>query len=194
MYDTTMPCASLEMRTNLTGARYPECVPPAPYALRTYRNGDDLAWCAIETTAGEFANVQDAMARGFNVYFRPDELLLEGRMVFAVDEKDMPVATATAWFDGGKGLLHWVAVHNEHQGRGLARPVIAAAMRSMQEKGYKQAVLHTQPQSWVAIRLYLEFGFRPVWKDDEKVIAGWEAVYRKLGKEFNGEECIAKPE
>ncbi len=189
MFDRTMPGASLEMAMKLQKGSTPEILPRVPYGLRAYREGDELAWCDIETTAGEFERAEEAMARGFKPYFKPDKDLLAERMFFIVDENDVPVATTTAWFDGKTALLHWVAVHGDHQGKGLARPVISAAMRAMERMGYEYALLHTQPESWVAIKLYLEFGFRPVWSDDEKTQIGWRAVYAKLGKEFSKEVC-----
>ncbi|MDO4740012.1 MAG: GNAT family N-acetyltransferase [Eubacteriales bacterium] len=188
MFDRSMPNVSLEMRARLEG-EIPEWTLPEGYGLRRFRAGEELAWSEIETTAEEFEQVEDALRRGFGGSFQPDYLLVDGRMYFVVDENDRPVATATAWFDGEVGMLHWVAVHSEHQGKGLARPVIAAALRRMQELGYAKAMLHTQPMSWLAIKLYMEFGFRPVWPEDEKTLEGWKAVFAKLGKEFCKEEC-----
>lgn len=188
MYDRSMPNVSLEMRAELN-REIPKFELSAPYGLRTYREGDEQHWSEIQCTAEEFPSVEDALRRGFNVSFKPDGLLLPGRMFFVADGNDVPVATASAWFYGGIGMLHWVAVHGQHQGRGLARPVIAQALRRMQEIGYTRAMLHTQPMSWVAIRLYLEFGFKPVWPEDEKTLEGWKAVYAKLGKEFSKEVC-----
>jgi len=188
MYDRSMPNVSLEMRAKLTGGM-PECELPAPYGIRTFRAGEEADWCRIATSAEEFDSEEEAMKRGFNGSFRPDYLLLDGRMFFVVDENDKPVGTTSAWFDGEGGMLHWVAIEAQHQGKGLARPMIAAAMKRMHEFGYEKAMLHTQPMSWVAIRLYLEFGFKPVWPKDEKTLAGWKAVYEKIGKEFCKEEC-----
>lgn len=189
MFDRSMPNVSLEMRADIT-KEIPLWEVPAPYGLRSYREGEGMEWSEIEYTAEEFPNAEDALKRGFNVSFKPDAMLIPGRMFFAVDENDKPVATASAWFYGDIGMLHWVAVHGDHQGKGLARPVISAALRRMQEIGYTKAMLHTQPMSWVAIRLYMEFGFRPVWTDDEHTLAGWKAVFEKLGKEFSREVCV----
>ena len=188
MFDRTMPDVHLEMRLPRLGD-IPAAALPEGFRIRAYRPCEETAWSEIETAAGEFAAVEGAM-RGFDIYFRTDELLLPQRMLFAVDAHDRPVATATAWFHGDAGMLHWVAVHGAFQGRGLARPVIAAALGRLRDLGYTSVGLGTQPPSWVAIRLYLEFGFLPVRKDDPAVIAGWEAVYHKLGREFSSEKCV----
>lgn len=192
MLDRTMPDASLEMRMMLQDEPR-SFLPPAPYGLRTFREGEERTWCEIVATAGEFDDVEEAMKRGFAPHFKPDSALLPGRIFYVVDENDVPVASATAWFSGQTGQLHWVAVHADHQGMGLARPAISASLRALWRMGYKKAMLYTQPQSWVAIRLYQEFGFRPVWPKDEKTLNGWKAVYEKLGKEFTQKEC-ADPE
>lgn len=188
MLDKTMPDAHLELRlSSLDGVQM--IAPPTPYRVRTFREGEEKDWCRITTASAQFDDVQQAMKNGFAPHFVPDMALLGRRMFFAVDKNDVPVATAAAWFSGAKGQLHWVGVDAVHQGRGLARPVISAALCALRDLGYQNAILYTQPKSWLAIRLYMEFGFRPVWSDDGKVIAGWKAVYQKLGKEFTKEEC-----
>ena len=188
MFDRTMPDVHLEMRLPRL-ADVPDTPPPEGFSIRTYRPGEEAAWAAIETAAGEFSDPADAL-RAFEVHFGADRALLPERMFFAVDREDRPVATASAWFRGETGMLHWVAVHGDCQGQGLARPVISAALRRLESMGYKEVELGTQPPSWLAIRLYLKYGFVPVWKDDAAVIAGWEAVYRKIGKEFARELCV----
>lgn len=78
-------------------------------------------------------------------------------------------STASAWFDpkygAHTGALHWVATHPTAQGSGLGRPVIAAALNKLRDMGYTRAMLITQPHRLPAIRLYMEFGFRPVYNE-----------------------------
>ena len=60
------------------------------------------------------------------------------------------------------GRLHWVSVDAAHQGRGLSKPLVAMALSSACcELGHREAILTTQTPSWVAIRVYHRFGFRP---------------------------------
>ena len=73
--------------------------------------------------------------------------------------------SAIAWWDpdvyGERwGSLHWFAVHPDFQHSGLARPLLARALRKISESDEK-CYLVTYPDRIVAIRLYLELGFRP---------------------------------
>ena len=188
MYDRSLPYVHLEMETPLPANRVRADL-PAGYSIRTYEPGDEKYWAAIETTAGEFSREEDAL-KSFRDYYGNDRDLLPGRMFFVISPEGVPCATATAWFNGRFGHLHWVAVHAEHQGKGLARCVIAGAMDALTELSYDYACLSTQPSSWVAVKLYLEFGFRPVLRDSQAVVTGWQQTYAKLGKEWKEELCV----
>ena len=68
-----------------------------------------------------------------------------------------PLGTA----DTSTGLLTWVAVRKEHQGRGLARPLIDASLDEAFAVGLTTVVLLTDDHRIPAIRTYLATGFRP---------------------------------
>ena len=87
-------------------------------------------------------------------------------MFFVVAPNGEKVATATAFFDpknpdDGNAWLHWVAVRRDYQGKGLARPIIAKALSRLRELGHGKLYVHTQTTTWVACKLYMDFGFRP---------------------------------
>lgn len=187
MYDRSIPYVHLSMYApRLNDIKSFDI--PEGCAMRTYMPGDEEHWARIEMTAGEFEDIPGAL-EGFERYYGADRALLPGRMFFIIDEHGIPAATATAWFSGKDPCLHWVAVREDMQRRGLARPVIAASLKRMAELGGSYAVLGTQPSSWVAIKLYLEFGFLPLYSPDEKVLAGWDITYQKLGKVFDVSKC-----
>jgi GNAT superfamily N-acetyltransferase len=76
------------------------------------------------------------------------------------------VGTITAWRNAdyrsaAYGRVHWVAIVPAFQGRGLARPLLAACLRRLSELGYGGAYLTTSPPRLAAINLYLRFGFTP---------------------------------
>lgn len=189
MYDRSLPYVHLEMETPLPAGDVRAELPEG-FSIRTYQEGDDRYWAEIETTAGEFECVGDALARGFDAYYGTDRELLPGRMFFVISPDGIPVATATAWFNGRFGCLHWVAVHADYQRLGISRCVISRALRRLRELSYDHCSLGTQPASWVAIRLYEEFGFRPVLRDSQAVVTGWQQTYAKLGKEWKEELCV----
>ena len=179
MMDRSIPWISLGMRLGALD-QLPEFALPRGYEWRYYAPGDENAWAAIETSAGEFERTEDALIR-FRHYY-PDTSLLSGRMIFLTDQ-GVPYATATAWGEGETGDLHWVAIDREHQGRGLSKPLVSLALHRMLKLGYRSAVLNTQTASWVAIRVYYEFGFLPFLRQPEE-IEGWRIVCEKTGIDF----------
>ena len=177
MWDASVPMIELAMEAPAL-THLPECPLPAPYRWRGFQPGDEVHWARIEASALEFSAPADGLAR-FRREF-PDGAELGGRMLFLTDG-GAPFATATAWRAAdGRGHLHYVAIDAEHQGRGLCRPLVYLALKRMAELGHARAFLTTQTASWVAIRVYWEFGFRPIplsGRDRE----GWEIVSQKTG-------------
>ena len=79
---------------------------------------------------------------------------------------DRAVATATGWHGSlegyeVRGRLHFVAVHPEYQGRGLARVVVSGALARLRAAGFTSAYLTSQTTSARAIALYRRLGFAP---------------------------------
>ena len=87
-------------------------------------------------------------------------------MFFVETTDGEKVATATAFYEprdlSGAGWLHWVAVKREYQGKGIAKALISHTLQRLKELGYPSIKIPTQTNTWVAARLYLDFGFRPV--------------------------------
>lgn len=74
------------------------------------------------------------------------------------------------------GWLHWVSVSRDAQGKGLSRPLIAHTLHRLQALGYKELFVPTQTTTWVAAKLYLDFGFRPVPENLEEDHFGWRML------------------
>ena len=181
MWDASLPKIGLAMALDSL-ENIPEYSLPEGISWRFFESGDAAHWARIESSAGEFACTADGLAR-FHREFPAAEVLPE-RMIFLTDG-GVPCATATAWYEAdGTGHLHFVAVDAAHQGRGLARPLVALALRRMRELGHTRARLTTQTMSWVAIRLYHEFGFRPAPRT-ERDAEGWAMVSEKAGIRFS---------
>ena len=108
-------------------------------------------------------------------------------MIFVENPQGEKVATATAYYDANgdlppeRGQVHWVAVRRDHQGKGLARPLISRVLHVMKKRGHTEAMLHTQTTTWVAVRLYLEFGFRPMPENAEAGRNGWRIIRALTG-------------
>ncbi len=166
-------------RTNL--ADLPDYPLPEGYRFQTYRPGDEQDWIRIEIAAKEIRDTDQGM-EVFERYFGAYASLLPDRMVFIEDTSGRKVATATAWWDirkGGpsdQGVLHWVAVDRSCQGRGLARPLIAHVLRLMDRPDVSCVMVPTQTTTWLACRLYLDFGFCPAPESLEHSRTGWRIM------------------
>ena len=182
MWDTSVKMIGLAMKADDL-SKLPEYELPKEYSWRYYEPGDERIWAEIEMSAGEFTRVEDGIA-AFHRYY-PDESLLPGRMIFLSDG-GKPFATATAWFsddDPSEGRLHWVSVDRAHQGKGLSKSLVSLAMHRMRDLGYQTAYLTTQTASWVAIKVYSQFGFRADVRE-EREIEGWKIVEEKTRLKF----------
>jgi len=141
---------------------------PEPYTIRLYREGDEAEFERIWLSA----DVQGQAYRGlFEKEFR-------GR----IDQ--VPARMLTAWFnddwEGGRwGVVHWVAIHPAHQGKGLSRPLMTRVLERMKDLGHDRAYLITQTVRLPAINLYLSFGFEPFIKTDEDE-KNWREVRENL--------------
>lgn len=144
----------------------PEHDLPSGYHLRTFRRGEERAWAEVQHSAGAFETIEKAL-EDFEREFAPRLDEFESRCILVVDDStDKVVGATTAWyereFQGLEwGMIHWVAVTPEYQGRKLAKPMLAAAMRRLKES-HVRAFLRTNTGCERAISMYLDFGFVPV--------------------------------
>jgi len=137
---------------------------PAGFSFRFYQDGDAAYWARIETSVLEFPD-EVAALRYFSRDYLPFSDDLKRRCVFVVNQKGLPVATATAWYArselGYQASLHWVAVMPAYQGLGLGKAVVRQALSLFPALDPGEDVwLHTQTWSHVAVRLYFKLGFR----------------------------------
>ena len=178
-HDSRIPYYELMMEGGLN--HLPEMALPSGYRFATYRPGDRDDWISIEKSAREFESHDEGLAV-WKHYFAPYDSILPGRMYFVVNRNGEKVGTASAFFDihsgddGANGWLHWVAVRREEQGHGLSKPLILHVLHRMKELGYCRAVIPTQTTTWLACKIYLDLGFRPIPQNAEKNRQGWQIV------------------
>ncbi|UCF16129.1 MAG: GNAT family N-acetyltransferase [Phycisphaerales bacterium] len=158
----------------------PEYPWPAGYSTRWYRQGDEDIWLRIQSLADQYNKVTPGL---FEEEFGTDAKALSERQCYLyADDKDA-IGTASAWFGnhGGQplGRIHWVAIVPEHQGKGLAEPLLAAVCNRLKSLGHSKTYLTTQTCRISAINLYAKFGFVPaiasdrdgeIWRELEKHI------------------------
>lgn len=159
----------------------PEFRLPDGYRFVLYQSGDRDDWIEIERSAKEFDNAEEGLA-AWERYYAGREKELFSRMVFIETREGQKVATATAFYDihgrdrSGAGWLHWVAVRRDFQGKGLSKPLISHTLYRMRELGYTHAKIPTQTNTWLACKIYLDFGFVPVPENAVHSRDGWRMI------------------
>jgi GNAT superfamily N-acetyltransferase len=147
-----MMCRSLD-RTALSAI-------PAPYQARTCRPDELALWKAMPFDDAETAaRHDDFMGQYFSTIYGGKEQLFFARTWFLCDPDDRPVATCLLWMAYGQlNTVHWFKVLKRHEGKGLGRALLSLLMRDLGAEDFP-IYLHTQPESFRAIKLYSDFGF-----------------------------------
>ena len=159
---------------------------PDGYRFVFYKPGDREYWIDIEKSAKEFTTCEQGTA-AWNKYYAAHEAELYNRMVFIENAAGEKIATATAFYDvinhdpSGSGWMHWVAVRREYQGRGLSKPLISHVLYLLRELGYSRAKVPTQTTTWLACKIYMDFGFRPVPENAAESRDGWRIIRALTG-------------
>ena len=166
------------VRDDLDG--FPEPELHSGYTTRLWRPGDAATWVRVQRAAEKFF---DITMETFEKEFGYDLAAMEHRCSFLVSPAGEDVGTVTAWYGSDEwgrdwGRIHWVAIASDHQGKGLAKPMMAVAMRRLAGL-HSKAYLDTSSGRTAAIKVYLDFGFRP-WMERENAAEGWREVAEHL--------------
>ncbi|MDB4584539.1 GNAT family N-acetyltransferase [Draconibacterium sp.] len=142
---------------------------PKGYTIRNFKEGDKKMWAEVETAAGEFTDPQKGVKQ-FEIEFEKYRDELKQRLLMLENEKGKCIGTSMGWFDdnffrSGYGRVHWVGIHPDYQGKGLAKPLVSKTMEIIKER-HDKCYLTTQTVSFKAIKIYLDFGFVPYLKDE----------------------------
>ncbi|MCS6827291.1 MAG: GNAT family N-acetyltransferase [Caldilinea sp.] len=157
---------------------------PEGYRFRTYRDGDLDVWLALHHDAEPFLAIgPEHFARSFGNRLSA----LYDRMFFVQTLVGEDVGSITAWWEedwqgrGAWGRIHWVIVARAHQRRGLAKPMMAHALRRI-ARDHSRAMLGTDTLRLWAIKTYLDCGFipDPMQRNDAKAVQGWRSVQKHL--------------
>ena len=171
---------------------------PAGYRLSGYQPGYEVGWAELHVAVDQFESVDEGIAMYKREFFTDPEKQ-RTHCLFILDETERVVAVTSLW-DGdhyGEILprIHWVAVHPDAQGLGLAKYLLAQAL-DLHRKLYGEHAciyLATQTWSWRAIHLYKRFGFEPYlgpkpvnWRHDGDYETNnryaWEQIEAKLSE------------
>ena len=175
--DNTIKYYELLMKYNNT-SEYKQYELPDGFHYEFFKPGDEEEWVNIHIESGEFTSYEKGLKHFHDFYdYFIDEL--PKRCVFIVDDNtNEKVATATISLletpeYGYRAAVDWVAIKRPYQGRKLAKPLITKFLEIANNLGHKEIILHTQTTTWLAAKLYLDYGF-DILNEDE--IEGWSIL------------------
>lgn len=151
---------------------------PEGYHIEFYQDGDEDEWTNIHIKSGEFTSMERGLQH-FHAFFDYFKEELNKRCFFIVTATGEKIATATISLlkekeDGYEAAVDWVAITQEYQGKKLAKPLISYFLKLAHQLGHKKLILHTQTHTWLAAKLYLDFGFEPY--QVEENLFGWQIL------------------
>lgn len=159
-------------------SKYRDYKLPDGYSYVMYKPGDEMEWVNIHIESGEFTSIERGLKHFHDFY---DSFIdeLNKRCFFIIDNvSGEKIGTATVSLlkveeFGYKAAIDWVAIKKSYQGRGLAKPLISKFMEIANTLGHDKVILHTQTTTWLAAKLYLDYGFEILNKDE---IIGWSIL------------------
>lgn len=144
---------------------------PDGFHYKFFKPGDEEEWARIHIESGEFTSIEKGLKHFHDFYdYFIDEL--DNRCVFIVDSNTgEKVGTATISLleekeYGYEAAVDWLAIKKSYQGRKLAKPLITKFMDIAKDNRHTSLILHTQTNSWLAAKLYLDYGFEILNKDE----------------------------
>ena len=151
---------------------------PEGFYYEFFKPGDEKEWVRIHIESGEFTSIEKGMKHFHDFY---DHFIndLSQRCVFIVDSATLEkVGTATISLlkeeeFGYSAAVDWVAIKKSYQGRKLAKPLISKFLEIANNLGHKEIILHTQTTTPLAAKLYLDFDFEILNKEE---IIGWNIM------------------
>lgn len=188
--DNTIKYYELLMKYNDTSV-FKKYELPNGFHYEFYKPGDEEEWVKIHIESGEFTSIEKGLKHFHDFY---DHFIeeLDKRCFFIVDDvTNEKIGTATISLLNEKeygmdAAVDWVAIKKSYQGKNLAKPLISKFMEIANKLGHKSIILHTQTTTWLAAKLYLDYGFEILNKEE---INGWNILktitnHEKL-REFN---------
>lgn len=195
MFDQTIPHMGVLMIKDDPKV-YPRYSLPEGYRFEAYRRGREKDWARIQQMSGQGGSLESWLEAFEQSYGGAKEALAD-RMLFVLSPEGQAVATISVWPGGAFGekrpRLHWVAVEEAYQGKGLSNAMMTGILDAYQRlEDERPLYVATQTWSYLAARVYERFGFVPYmgpkpegWKGEENFEAhaqeAW-ALIRKMQK------------
>ncbi len=129
------------------------------YKIRSLKPSELEEWKALPFDDYYPEEYKNFMTEYFNRVYLTKEKDFFFRCKVVVDSSDKIVCTCFLWKAyNSVTTLHWLKTVKSHEGKGLARALLSHILSNANEKDFP-IILHTQPESFKAIKLYSDFGF-----------------------------------
>ena len=143
----------------------------------TFWNNDNCIndWVNIHIETGEFNNIEEAY-KTFHLFYDSFYEELDKRCFFIEDLYGNKVATSTISPSdefGYKCVIDWFAISSKVQGKGLSKSLLSKTLQVAKNLGNDRILLHTQTHTWLAAKIYLDFGFEPFNIEEKE---GWQIL------------------
>ena len=151
---------------------------PDDFHFEYYKPGDELEWVNIHIESGEFTSIKQGL-EWFHTFYDSFIEELNERCIFIVDNTtNEKIGTATVSLlkekeYGYDAAIDWVAIKKQYQGRKLSKPLISKFIEIASKLGHKKIILHTQTTTWLAAKIYLDYGFEILNSEEE---IGWSIL------------------
>jgi len=151
---------------------------PDGFHWEFYKKGDELEWVDIHLSSREFTSVEKGL-KYFHKFYDSFIQELDKRCIFIVEDstgKKVGTVTISLLAEpefGYKGACDWLAIRRDYQGYNLSKPLISRMVELANELGHEKIILHTQTTTWLAAKLYLDYGFEILNKEN---VDGWNIL------------------
>lgn len=191
----------------------PAFVLPEGYRFAPFTPADEEKWIRLQAEVTHVQSIEQGKKIFREEFLQaPEDIPCEDcpgytdvvkRTVQVKDMQDNLAGVATLWIGDTFGevwqRVHWVAVHPAHQGKGLAKCMVARMLRLYTELGCESPIyLTSQTKSYRAVRIYRQMGFAPYMGQkpanwpfqsdlpkesfEEENEAAWELIRKKLAE------------
>ena len=121
-------------------------------------------WINIHIATGEFNSIDKEANEIFDSFYGEFYGELSSRCIFIENSNGEKIATATispANEYGYQCVIDWFAISPKAQGLKLSKILLSKVLCVAKDLGYTKILLHTQTNTWLAAKIYLDYGFVP---------------------------------
>jgi len=131
------------------------------FSFRNLRSEELELWKAMPfDSLEEYYQYKDFMDDYYQRTYTSDESLFYKNTYVVNGASEEILGTCTIWRAyGAFNSIHWLKVKKEYEGLGIGRALLTKIFKGLNKSDYP-VYLHTQPESYRAIKLYSDFGFK----------------------------------